>query len=427
MIAVVLTLMRSNISIYRDYISGEREMDSRKKLYITIAALITGLITFSCLGIEQEMEQQAPAAESNPAAQPDFPYFAEIMGDNVYVRSGPGTNYYRCGKLGHGYIVKIVSATNVWSRILPPEGFFSWISKQYVAIDSSNPDMGVVTGDEVRVYAGSQYYEPIHSDRIQVHLNRSDKVMLLGEEMGDYYKIVPPSGAFFWVSTQYTKPITMPAAEPQPAPQLPAVAEPEPAVEPTPPSQAVVPTTIPADSQRLRQYYDAQGLIKAEFKKPLSEQNYSQPKKILDDLLAADDSDKAARYAKYSLGQIERYKLAAAVEQEINLQETELNQIYSRIDEVQSERLADFQDLGQFAVIGDLKTSNVYGPEQVMLHYIITDSDSKVICYALPTGGASHTDLSEFVGKKVGLIGQIEPHPQTAGALVKFTEIKPVM
>jgi uncharacterized protein YgiM (DUF1202 family) len=408
-------------------------MDSRRTIHLTIAALITGLITFSCLGIEQEMEQQAAAAEPKPvAAQPDFPYFAEITGDNVYVRSGPGTNYYRCGKLSQGYIVKIVSATNVWSRIIPPGGFFSWISKQYVTIDSSNPDMGIVTGDEVRVYAGSQYYEPIHSDRIQLHLNRGDKVMLFGEEMGDYYKIVPPSGAFFWVSTQYTKPIAAPAAEPQPEQQKIVVTKPEPvaetapAAEATPLSPAVVPTTVPAESQRLKQYYDAQELIKAEFKKPLDEQNYSKPKKMLEDLLAAEDSDKAARYAKYSLDQIDRYELAVAVDKEINLQDTEFNQIYSRIDEVHNERLADFQDLGQFAVIGNLKTSNVYGPEQAMLHYIITDSEGKVICYALPTEGASYADLSEFVGKKVGLIGQIEPHPQTAGALVKFNEIETV-
>lgn len=417
--------MRLNIPFYRDYYSGDREMDSRKILLLIVTILITGLTTFHCFGIEQEMEPQAAAAGTSPdAVQPDFPYFAEITGDNVYIRSGPGTNYYRCGKLSQGYIVKIVSATNVWSRILPPEGFFSWISKQYVTIDTSNPDMGVVTGDEVRVYAGSQYYEPIHSDRIQVHLNRGDKVMLLGEEMGDYYKIVPPSGAFFWVSTQYTKPITSLPAETKPEPHQPVAAEPQPVVESAPSKPTVVPTTISADSKRLKKYYEAQELIKAEFTKPFEKQNYSQPKKILDDLVAADDSDKAARYAKYTLGQIERYELAAAVDKEINLQGTELNQIYSRIDEVHNERLSEFQDLGKFAVIGNLKTSNVYGPEQVLLHYIITDNNGKIICYALPTEGASDTDLSQFVDKKVGLVGQIEPHPQTAGALVKFINIE---
>jgi uncharacterized protein YgiM (DUF1202 family) len=404
-------------------------MDSRKKLHFTIAVLIANLITFGCLGAEQEMEQPAPDTEPNAAALPAFPYFAEIIGDNVYFRSGPGTNYYRCGKLGQDDIVKIVSASNVWSRILPPQGSFSWISKQYVTIDAANPDMGIVTGDEVRVYAGSQYYEPIHSDRIQLHLNRGDKVVLLGEEMGDYYKIAPPSGAFFWVSTQYTKPakVTPMPAEPQPAPQPPAVTEPAPAGEPTPPSPAVVPTTLPVESERLRQYYDAQELVKAELKKPLDEQNYSQTKKALETIIAADDSDKAARYAKFTLAQIGRYELAAAVDKEDKLQDNELNQIYQKIDQAHSERLSEFQDLGQYAAIGGFQTSNVYGPEEVLLHYIITDERGKVICYALPTDGAKETDLSQFVGKKVGLVGKIEPHPQTAGALVKFTEIHFVM
>jgi uncharacterized protein YgiM (DUF1202 family) len=403
-------------------------MDSRKKLHFTLVVIITGFITFNCLGVEEDMElQPTPDTEPNTVTLPAFPYFAEITGDNVYFRSGPGTNYYRCGKLGRGDIVKIVSASNVWSRILPPKGSFSWISKQYVTIDSANPDMGTVTGDEVRVYAGSQYYEPIHSDRIQMHLNRGDKVTLLGEEMGDYYKIVPPNGAFFWVSTQYTKPagVTALPAEPEPTPQLPLASEPEP--EPTLPSPAVVPTTVPVDSERLRQYYDAQELIKAEFKKPLDDQNYSQAKKALNNLIAADDSDKAARYAKFTLDQVKRYELAAAVDKEDKLQDAELGQIYQRIEQAQSEKLADFQDLGQYAAIGKFQTSNVYGPEEVLLHYIIADSKGKVICYALPTDTAANTDLSQFVGQKVGLVGRIEPHPQTAGALVKFAEIHPVM
>jgi len=42
------------------------------------------------------------AAETKPAealAAPQFPYTAEIVGTEVYVRSGPGTAYYQCGKL----------------------------------------------------------------------------------------------------------------------------------------------------------------------------------------------------------------------------------------------------------------------------------------------------------------------------------------
>jgi len=405
-------------------------MDSRTKLQFRFIALITAFATFCCLGQQENMEPQpTPSTEPNVVALPPFPYFAEIVSDNVYVRSGPGTNYYRCGKLGQGQIVKIVSASNVWSQILPPKDSFSWISKQYVSIDTANPDVGVVTGDEVRVYAGSQYYEPIHSDRIQVHLNRGDKVTLLGEEMGDYYKIVPPDGAFFWVSTQYTRPVEIktPPAETGPAAELQPQPQPEVKPGPTlPPSPAVAPSTMPADSERLGQYYQTQEQIKAELTKPLDQQNYEPMKQALNALVTADGSDKAGRYAKFSLGQVARYELAAAVEKENALQNAELKQIYEKITQAQNEKLADFQDLGRFAVVGTFGMSNVYGPEEVLLHYIIVDQRGKVICYALPTGDAEHTDLNAIVGQKVGLIGEIDPHPQTAGALVKFTEIQPV-
>jgi uncharacterized protein YgiM (DUF1202 family) len=400
-------------------------MDSRSKLHFSFVAFAVLSFSFCCLA-DQEAAQVQPAAQGDPnAASPQaLPYYAKIIADNVYVRSGPGTNYYRCSKLAQGDIVKIVSATNVWSRILPPKGCFSWISKQYVDIDKTNPDMGTVTGDEVRVYAGSQYYEPIHSDRIQVHLNRGDKVTLMGEEMGDYYKIVPPEGAFFWVSTQYAEPTdvtSLPApTESAPAPELKPETKPEPeAATPT-----VVPTTTPAESERLQKYYNIQEQTKAELTKPLSEQNYAPMKEALNALISADDSDKAARYAKFALGQIDRYELAAKVDKENKLQNAELDKIREKIDEVHEQRLAGFQDLGKYAVIGKLETSNVYGPEEVLLHYIVVDARGKIICYALPTGAAEHMDIKEFIGQKVGLVGKIEPHPQTAGALVKFTEIE---
>ena len=42
---------------------------------------------------------------------------------------------------------------------------------------------------------------------------------------------------------------------------------------------------------------------------------------------------------------------------------------------------------------------------------------------AMPGEQFSGTDLSELLGKKVGLVGTIEPHQQTAGALVRFSEV----
>ncbi|MHC4509431.1 MAG: hypothetical protein ACYTAO_10815 [Planctomycetota bacterium] len=46
-----------------------------------------------------------------------------------------------------------------------------------------------------------------------------------------------------------------------------------------------------------------------------------------------------------------------------------------------------------------------------------------MVCYALPAGAAAQRDLSGLIGRKVGLIGTIEPHKPTAGALVRFTNV----
>ena len=60
------------------------------------------------------------------------------------------------------------------------------------------------------------------------------------------------------------------------------------------------------------------------------------------------------------------------------------------------------------------------------MRYRITDETDKTVCYAVPGESAakmSKAELDGFVGHKVGLVGTIEPHPPTAGALVQFTEI----
>jgi len=398
-------------------------MDSRLLTRLYIAVVTVTLLGFVCFG--QENDKAVNAASSGETEQitwPAFPYPAQITVDNVYVRSGPGTNYYRCGKIQQGDVVKVISKKNAWSQIVPTAKSFSWISKQYVVIDTSNPDIGVVTGDNVRVYAGSVYHEPIHSDKVQLKLNKGDKVTLLGEEAGDYYKIKPPSGAYFWVSTQYTRPKGISSA----VVKKPVEPEAKPVVKPEPtlPEPTVVPTTLEENSERLKQFYQLQASVKAEFKKPLAEQDYSKAKNQLQELIKSDDSDKAARYAEFVIRQVERFELAASVDKESKLQNSQLSEIINKIDNAHSERVSEFRDLGRFAAIGKIKTSNVYGPEVVLLHYTVVGRNNKIICYALPAGPAGHIDLKNYIGKKVGLIGKIEPHPQTSGALIRFAEIE---
>ena len=351
-------------------------------------------------------EESASASDANAVSVPSFPYVAEITGSDVFIRSGPGTNFYGCGKLNKGDRIEVVSEQFGWSRIVPPAGSFSWISMQYVSVNLDDRSIGTVTGGGVRVYAGSDIVEPMHSTTDQVRLSRGDMVKLLGEEKDDYYKIAPPSGAYLWVSTQYTKPV-------------PAVIKVPTTVGPT--TEVVVPIETPTsvEDEKLKEFYALQKQIKAERAKPLDQQNYEDIKKALTTIANNKEAGKAARYAEFVVKQVDGFELAIAVGKEVQLQSAQLQQTIQRIDKARTTRLAEVKELGRFVVVGQFQVFKTYGPG----HYRLVDDSGKMTCYALPGDPVSETDLGKFVGRKVGLVGVIEPHPQTAGALVKFTEI----
>jgi hypothetical protein len=378
-------------------------MQSYIKLFAIV--ILTSLVS---IGFAQE----AATTTSGPdeAGAQSFPYMAEITGDNLYVRSGPGTNFYHCGKLNKGDKVKIIGKQFSWARVVPPAGSFSWISIQYVSIDPDNATVGSVTGDRIRVYAGSDFVKTLYSKTLQGKLDKGDKVKLLGEQMDDYYKIVPPSFAYLWVSINFTKPLKQ-------------VIEVTPAVEPT----IIKPTTEPNEvvpepvspKTALEIYSALKERFDAERAKPIDQQNYADIKEALIEIAGNKTADKAARYAEFVLRQIKDFELVLEVSKAVRLQNEQLQKIRERIDKARATRLAAFEDLGRFAVVGQLQTFTTYGPG----HYRIINEAGKTVCYALPSGQVSKVKLSRLIGRKVGLVGTIEPHPQSAGALVRFTEI----
>jgi SH3-like domain-containing protein len=384
-------------------------MQSRTILSITI--ILTSLVS---VGFAQEAATSPEksvimSSDSNEADVPSFPYVAEITGDNVNIRSGPGTQYYSCGRLNKGDRVKVVNHQfGGWSCIVPPTGSFSWISTQYVSIDPDNPTIGTVTGNGVRVWVGSDRLRPIYSTTSKLKLNKGEKVKLMGEEMDKYYKIAPPTGAYRWVSTKYTK-----ALGPVREFPLPVV------VSPPPDSNAIVPTRIPVEAKMLEEYYALEKQTQAERAKPLEQQNYTKIKKALLKIAANKEAGKATRYSEFAIKQIKRFELAREVAKAVRLQDEQLQRDQEQLKTAGAKRLAEIQDLGRFAAIGQFQTFETYGHG----HYRIIDDSGKTVCYTLPTGPASKMNLSKLVGRKVGLVGTIKPHPQTAGALVRFTEI----
>jgi uncharacterized protein YgiM (DUF1202 family) len=389
--------------------------------FVLLTAVVLGSSAL-CLAqqnpIAAATEPVVTVGEPRAARTPAEPYVAEVTGNDVFIRSGPGTNFYQCGRLYAGDRVQVISSDDGWSCIVPPPGCFSWVSMRFVSINLENPTMGIITGDNVGVYAGSDFVFPMHSTSRQVVLNRGQHVRLLGEEKDDYYKIAPPQGAYLWVSSQYLQQTDRMLGRPPEVnvgAMVKASAEKPAAADPN-----VVPKTD------LEIYYALAEQIKLEQTKPLAEQDYTTIAAQLSEIAAKQDAGRAARYAEYTLKQVERFELAGKAARELALLRKERQRIDEQISEARAAKLAQVEDHSRFALIGRLATSSVYEAGGPIRRYRLLDESGKTICYVTPTGLAANADYNHLMGQRVGLVGKIKPHEASARAFIEFTEAVPL-
>ena len=383
----------------------------------------------------------APTADANTLNLPAFPFLAEITGDDVYVRSGQGTQYYNSGKVRKGDKVKVVGNKFSWLQIVPPAGSYSWISKQYVQIDPRNNTSGTVIGEAVRVYAGSDEVQPMHSTSLQVKLNKGDKVTIVGEEKDGYCKIAPPEGAYLWVSSQHAKPLgTLMAAQATTTTSvMPTTAHPVPATPfPTNPGELKAPVSSPNDpnmpsapapapitleEQRMGEVQVLKEKVAAERTKPEADQNFADIKKELTEVAGDKQSPMAAHNAQSLLKVIEKCELSQEITKVVKVQEEQFGKTQQQIEIAKNERLSKFEDKSIFAVIGKLLESPLFAETPGAKYYRVVDDNGRTLCYARPSGAAADMDLSKFVDKKVGLVGTTEANTELGGAVVQFTNI----
>jgi hypothetical protein len=127
--------------------------------------------------------------------------------DDVYVRSGPGQNYYPTDKLKRGQEVEVYRHDpGGWCAIRPVDGSFTWVSGRYLKPTDDN--LAVVTEDGVSTRVGSRF--STIREVVQVRLQKGEVVAILeppprGAGWGEnaWFKIAPPSGEFRWVSAKY--------------------------------------------------------------------------------------------------------------------------------------------------------------------------------------------------------------------------------
>lgn len=429
----------------------------------TIACIAVLFLIVTAYAASVETETTAPADMSDAAvaaklAQMEFPQVGEVTGDDVNIRSGPGTSYYRCGKLNAGDKITVVDVmyNKTWAKIVPTEGCYSWISKTYVELNPADPKVGVLTGDDVRVWAGSDFVEPLYSQSQQTKLYKGDLVELAGpaDLDTDYYKIKPPADAYLWLNMEYVKllgpvaavqkPIEAPvkpqeAEKPQPQPEKPTappVTKPTPAVttppavpptEPTKPEVKPEPAKTSVETVALQKCYQAAEDVEKELKKPLPEQNYTPIKQTVTKLLETPDIGKAETYAKALLNQINSYELASQVQKQLVQQDQALDELREKINrahEIQREKAVPPE--AKYLFVGTLKPSHVYTGRVGPKRYLVIDKEKRIICYLLPKGPSQQAKLEGLIDKIVGIRGTVLDDPRAMVPVVLLTDLEPI-
>lgn len=136
-----------------------------------------------------------------------FPYTAYINADDVYIRSGPGKNYYPTDKIPKGEPVEIYRHDpGGWYAIRPPQGSFSWV--QADILKPTGDRIAVCQKDQAPCFVGTRF-STAH-DVHQVRLDKGEQVEILeirqigdGPQAQNWCQISPPSGEFRWISGKF--------------------------------------------------------------------------------------------------------------------------------------------------------------------------------------------------------------------------------
>ncbi len=145
------------------------------------------------------------------AQNAQFPYDAEIVAAEAYVRSGPGKKYYPTSILKRkDRVVVRRHDPGGWYMIDPPAGSFSWVRADYI---EKNGNVGTVTETNVVARVGSAV-NPDSKEVEQIRLSQGDEVQILGEKTFNidgksipFYKIYPPRFEYRWIMGQFLTPV----------------------------------------------------------------------------------------------------------------------------------------------------------------------------------------------------------------------------
>ncbi|NOT00729.1 MAG: hypothetical protein HOP29_08885 [Phycisphaerales bacterium] len=369
------------------------------------------------------------------AQQPPDPasferYVGEVTANDVYLRSGPSANYYEVAKLSAGDRVTVVGRQETWLAIVPPNGCFSLVHKNFVDLDATGLN-GVVNGDAVLVRAGSSLRSELYAK--QVKLDRGAEVTVIGPHNQDYLRIAPPPGAELFLSSDYVArapdqtaapnanvaslPVAAMTGQPstdQPSNQATDAATPAVAAD-----AGTKPSPQPsAERSALTQLEDA---MTAEMEKPLVQRDHAE---LLERYRSLAGKTADAYVKAYATTRIKQLELGAEAAVEVRT----INDTADRLSAARRDKIAERANIrapireigGGFDAEGELRNSALFsspvGPKWYRLVSGIDDVTWRTLCY-IEIPPDLTLDMNRYLGRKVGvrarerrlLTGEVDP------------------
>ena len=343
-----------------------------------------------------------------------YPYIAVVAGEDVYVRSGPATPYYPVCKLKKGQEVIVTlerPGKKNWSRVEPVPGTIAYIATEYVKLldvnaingaASAGVDLlgreiitGIVTGDNVRVRAGSVDITPENAYRVLMLAQNGQQVDIVGKT-GDFYKIVPPKGSYFWVCSDFLKKkdtsnsLDINVLRDQTDKQMKDVVE---------------PGELKGNYVTLKGILDKYEAIQAI---SLMDRDYTALKAEITQLAEETDSPSVKNTAQVLIENIVRgenaqKQVAASIEQDKKIEEA-----MDKIDQAVVKALKEMSPASSSPDVivakGKLAESAVFS-SGVSKRYILMDSKGVITCYV------SGDNLEPYVGKFISVSGPASYNP----------------
>ncbi|MHC4982891.1 MAG: SH3 domain-containing protein [Planctomycetota bacterium] len=377
-------------------------------------------------------------AQTTPPAGAEGTWVGEVTGANVYVRATaakighpegdagfPRDRVgYPCLKLSKPAKVTVVSKVGDWLKILPPPDAFSVIAKRYVAADETGGS-GTVTGDNVRVRAGTKLFSWnrwIDHYAVQLMVDKGHRVKIIGEG-DDFYKISPPKGAFLYISAKYVKRVE-PPPEKTDVEATPAT-QPEEGEE----EQAQLPAKAEESLEEIKavlaRFEALEARLKAEFEKP---EDMRDVRSLLAEYRNF-DAGKGDYLKPYVDARIQFLETSIEHAEELQglqevLRSTAAKQREFELALTTIEVAPPPEPTTTYAARGILMPSAVFtGAAGAPKRFVIRDPATlRIRAYAQSTAG--ETNLAQYAGKEVALVGTTEFDEQLDANVVEVQQVK---